>query len=306
LSSRTDSSLRFLRIRPISPQNAHRFRSPIRNGANSMKDLVAVTVSSSSISETIRRKALALAQELSLPFCIPDTCSSRYLLVFTGDRLELALNPLTGNEAGFSPIFVDFLGGSAAYRHARNCTIRQPLAKAVGIRSGFRPEIFDATAGLGGDSFVLACLGCRVLMSERSPVITALLEDGLHRAAADPKTAEIIRSRMHLLHGDGAALLANLDHRPHTVYLDPMYPHTDKSALNRKEMRMLRDIVGDDLDADGLLAAALAHADSRVVVKRPKGADHLGAKPPSHQIKLKSSRFDVYLCPHVNVQRGMQ
>ncbi len=264
-----------------------------------MKNLVAVTVSSASLTETIRQKALDLARELDLPFCLPETCSSRYLLVFTNTRLELAQNPLTAKDAGFSPIFVDFLSGGTAYRHAHNCTIRQPLARAVGIRSGFRPEIFDATAGLGGDSFVLACLGCQMLMSERSPVIAALLEDGLDRAAGAPKTADIIRSRMRLLHGDAATLLAGLDHRPYTIYLDPMYPHTGKSALNRKEMRMLRDIVGDDLDADGLLAAALARADNRVVVKRPKGAGHLGGRSPSHQIKMKNSRFDVYLCPHL-------
>jgi 16S rRNA (guanine1516-N2)-methyltransferase len=205
------------------------------------------------------------------------------------------MNPGMAESTAFSPLFVDFLGGGTAYRHARNCTIKQPLARAVGIRSGFRPDIFDATAGLGGDGFVLACLGCQVLLNERSPIVAALLEDGLRLAATDPRTAEITETRIRLVTGDSRENLKGLDHPPYTVYLDPMYPHSPKSALNKKAMRMIRDIVGDDTDGSELLETALAHAGNRVVVKRPKGAELLGGKTPSHQILMKNSRYDVYL-----------
>lgn len=264
-----------------------------------MTNLSSVTVSCTSLSETILEKAQALAKKLRIPYCQPETCESSYILTYTDTHLQLGINPVFADGSAFSPLIVDFLKGNAAYRHARNCTIKQPLARAVGIRSGFRPDIFDATAGLGGDGFVLACLGCHVILNERSQVIAALLEDGLARAAADPRTAEIAGSRMQLLSGDSRNNLKDLDHAPHTIYLDPMYPHSPKAALNKKEMRMIRDIVGDDADGSELLETSLEYAGNRVVVKRPKGAEHLGARLPSHEIRMRNSRFDVYLMNHL-------
>lgn len=264
-----------------------------------MKTPSSVTVSCTSLSETILLKAQALAKKLNLPYYRPGSSESTYVLMLTDDRLELVMNPGKAEGAAFSPLFVDFLGGGTAYRHARNCTIQQPLARAVGIKSGFRPDIFDATAGLGGDGFVLACLGCQVTMNERSPVLAALLEDGLLRAATDSRTAEITGTRIRLLTGDSRENLKALDHRPYTVYLDPMYPHSAKSALNKKAMRMIRDLVGDDADGSELLRTSLEHAGNRVVVKRPKGAELLGGKTPTHRILMKNSRYDVYLTHHL-------
>jgi 16S rRNA (guanine1516-N2)-methyltransferase len=74
-----------------------------------------------------------------------------------------------------------------------------------------------------------------------------------------------------------------------------MFPHRDKSALVKKEMRVFRAVVGEDPDADALLAPALAAAKKRVVVKRPKLAPWLGQKKPSLSMEGKSGRFDIYL-----------
>ena len=56
------------------------------------------------------------------------------------------------------------------------------LAKAVGLKKGACPDVIDCTAGLGRDAFVLASLGCRVVMLERVTVVHALLNDGLAQA----------------------------------------------------------------------------------------------------------------------------
>ena len=74
-----------------------------------------------------------------------------------------------------------------------------------------------------------------------------------------------------------------------------MYPHRDKSALVKKEMRVFQDLVGADSDADGLLAPALALARKRVVVKRPDYAEPLAGHKPSTCIETKKNRFDVYV-----------
>ena len=41
--------------------------------------------------------------------------------------------------------------------------------------------------------------------------------------------------------------------------------------------------------------AALAAARYRVVVKRPRGADWLAARKPSHAIEGKTVRYDIYV-----------
>lgn len=48
-----------------------------------------------------------------------------------------------------------------------------------------------------------------------------------------------------------------------------MFPHKQKSALVKKEMRVFQSLVEPDLDADGLLEPAQLLATKRVVVKRP-------------------------------------
>jgi 16S rRNA (guanine1516-N2)-methyltransferase len=81
---------------------------------------------------------------------------------------------------------------------------------------------------------------------------------------------------------------------PQVIYLDPMFPHRDKSALVKKEMRLFRPLVGDDQDAPALLQAALALASHRVVVKRPRKAPIIDGAKPSHSLEGKSSRYDIY------------
>jgi len=68
-----------------------------------------------------------------------------------------------------------------------------------------------------------------------------------------------------------------------------------RSALGRGELQRLRRLVGEDEDADELLAAALAVARRRVVVKRPSRAAPLGGRAPHLISRGASTRFDVYL-----------
>lgn len=192
------------------------------------------------------------------------------------------------------PVRVDFVAGATAHRRLYGGGSGQMIAKAVGLQPGIRPQVLDATAGLGKDAFVLASLGCEVTLVERQPLIAALLEDGLSRAARDAEVAPIA-ARMHLRTGDAVALMAAWDAPvPQVVHLDPMFPHRDKSALVKKEMRLFRPLVGDDPDAPALLAAALALASHRVVVKRPRKAPCIDGPKPGYALEGKSSRYDIY------------
>lgn len=199
------------------------------------------------------------------------------------------------DEPKLGPVFVDFVEGAVAHRRKFGGGRGQSIAKAVGLKSGANPTVVDATAGLGRDAFVLASLGCQVTMLERHPVVAALLADGLQRAQQDAEIGEWMRDRMSLRAGSALENLQQLGFTPDVVYLDPMFPHRQKSALVKKEMRVFQSLVGADLDADALLPAALAVAGKRVVVKRPDYAGYLNEMKPGMSIETKSNRFDVYV-----------
>jgi 16S rRNA (guanine1516-N2)-methyltransferase len=205
------------------------------------------------------------------------------ILVKHAERLEL-------REAGASQrrqgLFVAFAAPSRG-----SLSKHQPLAKAIGRKAR---TVLDATAGLGGDAFLLACMGYHVTAIERSPVIHALFEDGLRRARADPAICRALGDRLILIHADARESLGTLEGMPDVVYLDPMFPPKRKtSALAKKEIRMVRSVVGDDEDATGLFAAAMKAAAQRVVVKRPHHAPPLSGKP-TVIFAGKLVRYDVY------------
>ena len=195
-----------------------------------------------------------------------------------------------------SPVIVDFVGGKLRHRRQFGGGKGQNIAKAVGLNKGVTPRVLDATGGLGRDAFVLATLGCQVTLLERSPIIGALLEDGLKRAALSMDVADII-SRMRLIQGDALSIMTTMLHEQKpcdVVYLDPMFPQRDKSALVKKEMQLFHSLIGDDRDADALLPPALALATHRVVIKRPKKAPFLADASPTYSLEGKVCRYDVH------------
>lgn len=196
-----------------------------------------------------------------------------------------------------APVRVDFTSDAMRWRTAGGGG-GEAVVKACGVKAGQGIRVLDATAGLGRDSWLLAHVGAEVICCERSSVIQALLRDGLARAALAPACAATV-ARLTLHEGSSLALLRELAplpaaDRPETVYLDPMFPHREKSALVKLDMRLFRDIVGEDGDADALLAAARAVATRRVVVKRPRHAPDLAGVAPHQRMEGQSSRFDLY------------
>lgn len=245
-----------------------------------------------------REEAAALALELSsagLSIIADQPQAAEALLSFGPDGLSLQ----GGREGGTESIVVDFGSDAFIYRLLRGGGRKQPLGRAMGLRPGYSPLVLDATAGLGRDGFLLAALGCKVILCERSPIVHALLRDGLRRAATDPRLDAIVR-RLTLHGGDSRDLLPRLPpgERPQVIYLDPMFPHRTKSALVKKEMRLVRAVVGEDPDSSALLQTALTYAASRVVCKRPSQAPTLTGPRPDFAITTPKHRFDIYLTNH--------
>lgn len=239
-------------------------------------------------------RAVALASRLSIPLrqniAVGGDCVAA--LEYRGDQLQL--RPADERQSG--PVFVDFCAGANAHRLQGGAEL---IVKAVRGRSKDTLNVLDATAGLGRDSFVLASRGLRVLMLERSPIVAALLADGLERASrcGDAHLEEIV-SRMSLQSVEAGAYLAAIEagQQPDVIYLDPMFPPGDKSALVKKEMRLFQQLFHDTGD-DGasLLTLSRQHARLRVVVKRPRKAQPLAGLAPDYALDGKSVRFDIYV-----------
>ncbi len=190
----------------------------------------------------------------------------------------------------YGPIHADWLGQEMKRRIAggRN----QLVARAVGMRKTTDLKILDCTAGLGRDGFTLAALGATVVMTERNPLIFALLQDAKRRVADSGQHADIIR-RVELSNSDAADLINR--EAWDVIYLDPMYEHQGRTALPQKEMQIFRDVTIGAADSAPLLAAALKSSAKRVVVKRAANAECLGNIKPDLDLSGSQARFDIYL-----------
>lgn len=204
------------------------------------------------------------------------------------------LGLVDASEKKTLPVDVDLASPASLYRKQHGGGRKEPIVKAIGLKGDAPWHVIDATPGLGRDAFVLVSVGCTVTMIERSPVVAALLEDGIRRLAQRyPELAQ----RMVLRHGNSAEVMQYFSGEDvNAIYLDPMFPHKKKSALVKKEMRLFQQLLGHDPDADALLAPARQLATHRVVVKRPNSAEVLAGEKPSMAIESKKHRFDVYLC----------
>jgi len=241
-----------------------------------------------------RPAAQELAAELGLPLHpveLPAGPAGPLLLVVGAHRLELR----AAGRRSPGGVSADFLGDLLREVSGPGAGRRRALARAAGLAPGLRPAVLDATAGLGRDAFRLASLGCRVTAVERSPVVAALLADGLRRAAADSRAAATV-GQMTLVTADARAVLRRPP-APDVVLVDPMYPPARKSAAPGKELLLLRRLLGADEDAGELLEVARQVA-RRVVVKRRAHDPPLDGRPPDLSWPGRSTRFDVYLAPH--------
>ncbi len=248
------------------------------------------------------RRTEALAEQLKLPVLEepvsfnsqsslpPEQQSFDFLLHYVDQTLHL--HTMSGSQQS---ICVDFSDASFLWRQ-KQALAAESVVKAVGGKKALHLNIVDATAGLGQDSFILALFGFNLHLIEGSPVVHALLADGLRRAKeSDQATLLTAASRIKLTLGDSRVLLPQLD-EVDVIYLDPMFPERNKSAKVKKNMQVLQKLLVQEEEPAGLLKTCLLKARRRVVVKRPRHAGWLDDCKPSLEITGKSSRFDIYLC----------
>ena len=233
--------------------------------------------------DTARERALSVARSLGLPLYDAAPQGAAFPLVRVAeDGISLV--------CGAQELKGDF---SRMLRRARKSNLREELiVRAVKLKDAPCPRVIDATAGLGEDSFLLAAHGCEVTLYERDTIIALLLEDALERGMNDPLTAGIC-SRMELIRGDSITALregACAD----VIFLDPMFPGREKSALVKKKLRLLQQLEPPCSDEEELFGAALAALPRRIVVKRPPKGAFLAGRKPDYSLTGKAVRFDCY------------
>lgn len=207
-------------------------------------------------------------------------------------ELEALAAPALGRLA------VDLAGGAVGWRGGARAR-QERLVRACRV---LRPEhepprrVVDGTGGLGTDAWLLASAGAEVRVLEQHPVLRALLQDALARAAV---RAPDVAARITLCAGDTRERVAAL--APEVLYLDPMYAPRRKQALGDRRLRLVgallaADGLGGD-DAAGLVRAGLAAGVGRIVLKCPLRARIDGLPAPNHTLAGRSTRFDVWVSP---------
>lgn len=190
---------------------------------------------------------------------------------------------------------IDFTSGAFRYRLAHLQGRNELIGKAVGYKRGSPLTVFDTTAGLGREAFLLAAMGCDVTLFERHPIVAANLEAALAQAKLDPELAPIV-ARM-TLHSQCAIAFLTLTpptEFPDVIYCDPMFVPRTKSAAVKKELQQLQQLVGQDEDAEQLVSIAKQFAKKRVVVKRSLRSSYLTGTP-EYSLTGRSHRYDIYI-----------
>lgn len=207
------------------------------------------------------------------------------------DKVFLSLD----SEPKLKPLCFDFLSDKLIYRINHGGKHKENVAKAV--TSGLNhPIVFDATAGMGRDSFILQCSGCYVCMFERNPLIWLLLSDALNRAQ-NSSYLKSLPNGIPALMPCGEARNYKGEIIPDVIYYDPMFPERKKSALVKKEMRIFKALIGADEDIESTLLALINMARHKVILKRPQTAAPIvfqGIKPIG-SVEGGACRFDIYM-----------
>jgi 16S rRNA (guanine1516-N2)-methyltransferase len=192
-------------------------------------------------------------------------------------------------------LHLDFARGPQGYRLAHTGQVREDLIRALG-RLPRGSTVIDASTGLGRDSLVLAARGFQVSALERHAILAALFSDALQRAAEHAALGPLL-ARLDFHQADAGEWLAENDLLFDAAVFDPMFPPRRKDAAVKKEMQIVHQLLGAnaDPDAPAMLATLRRHVRRRVVVKRPLHAPHLGGLTPAHELRGRSTRFDIYL-----------
>jgi len=170
----------------------------------------------------------------------------------------------------------------------------QPLKKAALLR-GKPCRLIDGTAGFAEDSFLLAEWGFEVMSFERNHEVGLQIKNAIAKLGNEDRAFELLESGKIKFYFEDFYTFCKREHlHCEVLYLDPMFPVSNKSALSEKKVVELRKLVGEELEPlEKILKKGLEIATSKVLLKRPLSAPV--EFQAQHVFKGSSVRYEVYL-----------
>lgn len=237
---------------------------------------------------------VALGEELPAPLSEFIEREEQSILKFLQDGVHLLYKDgklaFCQSIGKMNPLIFDFDKLWSSYQQQRLSIKKEMLPRAMGWKKRGRFKILDGSFGTGKDSLLCLYFEGEVRALERNPVIYLLAKDALLRVK-NIELAQALTTRFSLEFGDLFTLTDICSNS--ILYFDPMYNREKIKALPRKEMVYFHEIVGNDSDSEQIFTFFKKSGQQKLVIKRPLHGEILGGMP-RHQIKGKSTRFDVY------------
>lgn len=187
------------------------------------------------------------------------------------------------------PLFVDFSEQLRDWKRQRISAKTDLLGKACAVSPG--KKIFDLTLGLASDSLKLVHFGAQVTAVEQQPMLYLLVHDALARYNEETQGA----LPLEILNGDAKVLVQKLASDYEVFYLDPMFYLEKRTALPKKKMQFLSDIIGENTDEEFLPTFEfLRSLKKRIVIKRHPDAPTFAGLKPKKIFAGKTIRFEIY------------
>jgi 16S rRNA (guanine1516-N2)-methyltransferase len=201
--------------------------------------------------------------------------------------LQLDLLGLSVVSTEFKPLYLKEIYAKLGIRQQN--LANELLIQAIKINTKAGSSVWDLTAGLGKDAFILSSFGYQVTMVEQNPVLATMLYYALSHKIIPPKN-------LKLVFGNSQEFLAKVTDRPNIIYLDPMFKD-NKAAKAKKDMQIIQMLDSDSVESsvDELFNLSYATVLNKVIVKRDNKQENIVASPkPSYTKSGKTIRFDIY------------
>ncbi len=171
---------------------------------------------------------------------------------------------------------------------------KTPLGKALGLQRDCTLKILDASVGTARDALLLLYWEQEVYACERHPLLFVLLWDALARwKRSNHPDALHFSDKFHLVFGESAEAFSGTTFD--RIFYDPMYASNGRksSALGRKEMEILKQLIGVENDSEAVFLKLWQRCPYLVVKRGPLSP--LLHPSVNAQWKSKALRLDKYL-----------
>ncbi len=194
-------------------------------------------------------------------------------------------------------IIIDWMSPQIIHRIKNILHAKEALLQACKIKGKHMPlNIFDATAGFGIDSLIMAARDHTVTMCEIIPNIYLQLTTNMTKLATNEFFAPLIKN-LSIYNYNSTELLLEMNKTFDIIYYDPMFDARKiHKSLPKARSQFLRENAYHSQKQDEIdfLNTAVKYAKHKVIIKRHKNAPQVSDLQPNAHIINNSVRFDIY------------